>query len=271
MLQPYEVLPDAFILPSEFPIPTFGMLSVNAYLVRSREPYLIDTGLTIESQAFMEALEMLIDPADLRWIYLTHDDPDHVGALTELLWRAPRARVVTTFIGFGKLALFRPLDPARTHLLNPGERLNVGDRELAVVRPPTFDAPETTAVYDPVLDALFCSDSFGTPQDAVHRYANDLDDETLGRGVRRWTAFDSPWIHDVRPERFAQRVDAIAAIDPKWMLGTHLPPARDMTQRLCEHLVDARNSPPYVGPTQSEFKAILERIGPTPEPPPVLH
>ena len=53
------------------------------------------------------------------------------------------------------------MPPERVHLLNPGQRLSVGDRDLLAVRPPTFDAPETTGVFDTRSRALFTADCFG--------------------------------------------------------------------------------------------------------------
>jgi flavorubredoxin len=49
-----------------------------------------------------------IDPADVRWIWLTHPDRDHTGGLYDLLEAAPQARVVTTFLGVGILSTERP-------------------------------------------------------------------------------------------------------------------------------------------------------------------
>jgi hypothetical protein len=62
--------------------------------------------------------------------------------------------VITTFLGFGMLSLFCPLPPDRMFLLNPGQTLDVGDRTLLAVKPPTFDNPATTAVFDAKPDVL---------------------------------------------------------------------------------------------------------------------
>ena len=61
----------------------------NSYLIKAREPILIGIGMPIVTDEFLEMLWSLIDPQDLNWILLTHDDGDHTGALMEVLAAAP--------------------------------------------------------------------------------------------------------------------------------------------------------------------------------------
>ena len=61
-------------------------LHVRATMLRANDhTILVDTGVMVESDAFMSELESLIDPGDLRWIWLTHTDFDHIGCLHRLL------------------------------------------------------------------------------------------------------------------------------------------------------------------------------------------
>jgi flavorubredoxin len=102
---------DTYILPSYFPIPGLGLLPVNAFVLKAREPVLVDTGLHLDTDAFTRELEAVIDPTDLRWLYLTHGDQDHVGSLVRLVHAYPNLRVVTTFLGYGVLSLFTDIGP----------------------------------------------------------------------------------------------------------------------------------------------------------------
>jgi flavorubredoxin len=47
------------------------MVPVNAFVLQAREPLLIDTGLIAEHEQFMTTLESIIDPNDLRCLWLT--------------------------------------------------------------------------------------------------------------------------------------------------------------------------------------------------------
>jgi flavorubredoxin len=94
-----NVAPGVDQLGTHVVAPGFGYLAVNAYLLRCQQPVLVDAGIGTLQESTLDALAGIIDPADLRWIYLTHVDGDHVGCLDRLMALAPRARIVTTYLG----------------------------------------------------------------------------------------------------------------------------------------------------------------------------
>jgi flavorubredoxin len=55
----------------------------------------------VHHDEFMAALQSVIDARELRWIWLTHPDFDHIGALATLLERNPNLRVITNFLRVG--------------------------------------------------------------------------------------------------------------------------------------------------------------------------
>ncbi len=75
-----------------------------------------------------------------------------------MLELAPNARIVTTYLGMGKLGI-QGFPVERVYLLNPGQSLDVGDRTLQALTPPSYDAPETTALFDNKTRTLFSADS----------------------------------------------------------------------------------------------------------------
>ena len=82
-------------------IPGLGFLPVNAYVVHAEQPLLVDSGLPTSQPDFLQSLWAQIEPADLRWIYLTHPDRDHTGSLMEILQAAPAARAGHNLPGLG--------------------------------------------------------------------------------------------------------------------------------------------------------------------------
>lgn len=248
-----SVAADTDVFPSYLELPGMGLLPVNSFLIRSKQPVLVDTGIPALAEQFETSLSKAIDLDDLRWIWITHMDADHVGALNRLLVRAKKARLVTTYLGLGKMSLHGEVPMERVYLLNPGQSLDVGDRQLIALRPPTFDAPETTALFDTRTRALFSSDSFGAIASRPDVVAQDISAADLERGMTTWTTIDAPWIHNTPADVIENEISKLARLDASMILSTHLPPALGMNGVLFENLRRARTSAPFVGPDQAQL------------------
>jgi glyoxylase-like metal-dependent hydrolase (beta-lactamase superfamily II) len=240
MQEPVAAGADTTVLPAYMPIPGLGVLTMNAFVLHAEKPVLIDAGPGPLVESFLTALVRVIDPADLRYIWLTHTDPDHIGALDALAAVAPQARIVTPFLGRGKLGLQGyPLGDERFHLLEPGQTLDLGDRQLMAIRPPTYDAPETIAAFDTRTRALFSADAFGALLATPAASAAAIAAPQLRDGMTTWSGIDVPWLGLASPERFAQALDAVADLDPSIVLSAHLPPAPGLAPALLDHLAAA--------------------------------
>ena len=257
MMHAYNAAPDVDVVTSTATISGFGNLAINAFVIHAAEPVLVDTGAVRESEDFMAALRTVIDPADLRWIWLTHTDFDHIGSLHRLLDENERLRVITSFLGVGIMSL--PMD--RVYLVNPGQTVDVGDRTLTAVRPPAFDNPITTGLRDERSGIFFSSDCFGALLDEVPQCAEDLSDEALRQGQVFWATVDSSWLHNVDRAVFASELDRIRGLEPTMILSSHLPAARgSSTERLLDALAAVPDAPPFVGPDQAALEQMLAGI-----------
>jgi flavorubredoxin len=262
----YTAATDIEVITSNFPIPGFGLVPINAFVIKGAEPILVDTGAVVESAAFMPTLRSIIDPADLRWIWLTHTDADHIGSLHQLLTENPQLRVITTFLGVGIMSLSAPLPMDRVNFVNPGERITVGDRTLTAVRPPAFDNPSTTGFYDDKSGAFFSSDCFGALLENPPQNAADLSESDLREGQVFWATVDSPWLHKVDEGAFTQELKSIRSMEPKMILSSHLPAAGgDMTDRLLSSLAEAPAAQPFVGPDQAALEQMLKEMTEVPQ------
>jgi flavorubredoxin len=261
MIETYHAAPDIEVLTEPFPIPGMGLVPINAFILKASEPVLVDTGAMVSSDEFMDALRALIDPEDLRWIWLTHTDFDHIGSLQRVLQEAPQARVITTFLGVGILSLASPLPMDRVNFVNPGEQIDVGDRTLRAFRPPAFDNPSTTGFYDEKSGALFSSDCFGALLQAAPHSADDLSEQDLRQGQMFWATVDSPWLHKTDQAVFGKELDIIRKLEPRLILSSHLPAADGkLTERLVSTLADVPNAQPFVGPDQAALEQMLKQM-----------
>ncbi|MGW7108648.1 MBL fold metallo-hydrolase [Streptomyces xanthophaeus] len=262
----HKVGTDATVLADCLEVPGIGFIPVNAFVLHAEQPVVVDTGLGLPDRDFLNRLGSVVDPEDVRWIWLTHPDRDHTGGLFALLDAAPGARVVTTFLGAGELSTEHPLPMDRVYFLNPGQTLDVGDRTLHAFRPPLYDNPATVGFYDDRSRTCFSSDCFGGPMpsaelamcpDAGVVHAGEV------RGAQRmWASVDSPWVQLVDSDRFLATVEPLRAMDPDTILSTHLPPAPGQADRFIDTLATVPGISPFVGPDQDALQAMLAGFEP---------
>jgi flavorubredoxin len=260
MDRPHQAMPDVMVLPAHFPVPGMGFLPVNAFVIKAREPVLVDTGMGIDSEEFMKALSSVIDPQDLRWVWLTHDDADHTGSIQKVLEAAPKARLAANSIAVLRMSTAWPVPMHRVFWLNSGDSISAGDRELTAVRPPLFDNPTTIGIYDNKSKALFSADFFGAIIPSPVQNADDVTEGDLSQGMGIWASSDSPWIHVVEPGGFTKALDRIRQLAPKMIFSAHLPPARGRTERFLELLATVPTSTPFVAPDQTVLEQILAQM-----------
>jgi flavorubredoxin len=261
MVATYQAAPGIDVLASSAPIPGFGLVPINAFVLQGTEPVLVDTGSVVDRDDFMTALRSVIDPADLRWLWLTHTDFDHIGSLPVLLAENPQLRVITTFLGVGIMSLIDPLPMDRIALVNPGTSITVGDRTLTAFKPPAFDNPSTTGFVDDRSGALFTSDCFGALLQEVPDAAADLSEAELREGQVFWATVDAPWLHKVDRAAFGRELDAIRDMAPSMVLSSHLPAASGgMLDQLLASLGAAPDAAPFVGPDQAALEGMLAEM-----------
>lgn len=261
MNKPFQAMPDIAILPAHYKIPGIGFLPINAFVIKAKEPVLVDTGMSMDSADFMKALQSVIDPRDLKWIWLTHDDADHIGSLQKVLEAAPDARLVSNSLSVLRIRTVWPLPLDRARWLNPGESIHVGDRTLTAVRPPLFDNPATIGVYEDKSEAFFSADCFGAIIPSPARRTDDITEEDLVQGMTGWAGLDNPWIHMVKPDAFNQTLDRVRQLGPKMIFSSHLPMATGKTEQFLEVLAGVPSSTPSVAPNQAMLDQILAQMG----------
>ena len=265
-METHKIGTDVTVLSDSAEVPGIGFLPVNTFVIHAEQPVVVDTGLSTPDKDFVSELSRVVDPADVRWIWITHPDRDHTGGLWSLLEAAPNARIVTTFLGVGIMSCEWGVPMDRVYLLNPGQSLDVGDRTLTGYRPPLFDNPATVGFLDNKSGAFLSSDCFGGPMSSAEM-ATAPDVKAVADEERRtaqllWAAIDSPWVRNVDDRKFAATVDTFRGLDPSAILSTHLPPAIGMNDAMFAMLDEAPYVPEFVGPDQQALEALLATFEP---------
>lgn len=261
MDSPYQGAPDVHVFPANLSLPGLGVLPINAYLLMAEEPVLIDTGIGVDTDDFVEAVGSVVDLNELKWVWLTHDDADHTGSIRRVMELAPNARLVTHALSALRMATWWPVPLDRVHAIRFGDQIHVGDRTLTAVAPPLFDNPTSTGVLDGSTGAFFSVDSFGAILPEATQDAAEVPPEALAGGMVGWATSDSPWAHVTDRAKFGEVLDRVRRIGPSMIFSSHLPAASGTSMgdflRVLETVPDAE---PFMPPNSEEFVHMIEAM-----------
>lgn len=221
--QPVPVAADTWLIPNLAAAEPGTYVPVNSMLIRGAEPIIVDTGAPIHREHWLEQVFSLVEPEDVRWVFLSHDDGDHTGALHDVLALCPRATVVINAFGTERLALERPLPLDRLRWIEPGGTFDAGDRRMRLVLPPIFDGPTTRGVLDERTGVLWSVDSFAAlTTGAVHR-REEVPDDLYDESFVLFNSLISPWHQWLDTEKYGRHVDSVAGLAPSAVASAHGP------------------------------------------------
>ena len=197
-------------------------------------------------------------PDDIRWVFLSHEDGDHTGALDEVLEAAPNATLVMNFFSTERLALERPVDLQRMIWREPGDSFETGDRRLRLLLPPIFDGPATRGLFDERTGVLWAVDSFAAATTgAVHR-VEDLPRELYDETFMLFNSLVSPWHQFLDPVKYDRHVDAVEALAPRVVVSAHGPVlVGDAIHDAFDRVRTLAGQPRIMGPGQELLDEIL--------------
>jgi flavorubredoxin len=136
--------------------------SYNAYAVRGSDGVaVVDTVKEGFSADFFARLEQVAEYDEIKAIVLNHLEPDHTGALPELMERAPQARLYISYKAQMMLKALLKRENLEFTLADTGDRIDLGDRGLEFLHTPYLHWPDTQCTYLPEEQILFSGDVFG--------------------------------------------------------------------------------------------------------------
>jgi flavorubredoxin len=220
---PVKVAPDTYLIPNLAAAEPGTFVPVNSLVILGREPIIVDTGAPVHRERWLEMVYGLVDPEDIRWVFLSHEDGDHTGSLDHVLEAAPQATLVMNMFSTERLALERPVHLERMIWREPGQAFDAGDRRLRLVLPPIFDGPATRGLFDEKTGVLWSVDTFAalTPG-AVHR-VEELPKDLYEESFMFFNSLISPWHQFLDPVRYNRHVDTVEALKPRAIASAHGP------------------------------------------------
>jgi flavorubredoxin len=256
--RPHPVASDTRLVPTLAVEPSGAFIGVHSLVIRGAEPTLVDTGAGLVRDSWSEQVFSLVEPEDVRWVVLSHDDHDHLGNLDLVLDRCPNATLVASFAITSRLSGDIELPLERMRWLDVGESLDLGDRTLTAVRPPMFDSPATRGFFDSSSRVLWAADSFGAlvPGD-VHEAA-DVPSDLWEQSFASLNSWNTPWLEWVDADRFAAHVAVTQALAPSAIASAHGPVLRDsMIDDAFARTLDLAGQPPVPMPGSELLDVIV--------------
>lgn len=197
---------------------------LNAMVIRGAEPVVVDTGAPTNRERYLEDLFSLVDPEDVRWVFLSHDDADHYGNAAAVMDACPHATLVASWFLCERLAAEGfPVPPTRWRWVGDGESFDAGDRTLVAVRPPLYDSPTTRGLFDPTTGVYWAGDAYATGVVSGTEFADQLDPEFWAEGFASFQAWNSPWVTLLDRTAFAGECRRIEDLRPTVIATAHGP------------------------------------------------
>ena len=198
--------------------------SYNAYAVRgSQGVAVIDTVKESYSDTFFRRLESVARYDEITTIVLNHLEPDHSGALPELMARAPKAKLYVSPQARAMMKGLFDTGPVEHRIIpvNTGDRISLGDRNLRFFNTPYLHWPDTQCTFLEQDGVLFSGDFLGCHFCDARLFNDAVGDFRF--------SFDYYYGHIMRPFRDHVRhaLDLIEPLPLKLVAPAHGPILRD--------------------------------------------
>ena len=197
----------------------------NSYCVRgSSGVAVIDTVKASHADEFFARLEQVARYDEISTIVLNHLEPDHSGALPELMRRAPQAKLyISTKAQLMLKALVKDTELDYT-VVQTGDIVDLGERTLHFFSTPFLHWPDTQCTLVEEQGILFSGDVFGCHFCDARLFNDQVGDFRF--------SFEYYYQHIMRPFR-EHVIEALGLLEPlplKLIAPAHGPILRDAPQ-----------------------------------------
>jgi flavorubredoxin len=146
----------------------------NSYLINDEKITLVDTIKPKFIGEMLSRIEEIIDPKKIDYIISNHVEMDHSGSLPEIAKICPNATIITSTRGEKGLNKHYK-DNLNLKVVDSGESLNIGKRNLTFVHIPMVHWPDSMVTYVKKDKLLLSNDSFGQHIASQERFDHELE------------------------------------------------------------------------------------------------
>ncbi|GHT24134.1 hypothetical protein FACS189419_08890 [Planctomycetales bacterium] len=154
---------------------TFRGATYNSYLVRDEKTAIIDAVKAPYVRQLLENIAEKTDLAKVDYVVCNHAEPDHSGALPQLLGALPNAVLLCNAKCKDALAGYFDMSNWKIQVISPEDKISLGKRTLTFVNTPMVHWPESMFTYIPEEQVLFSMDAFGQHIATSERFDDQYD------------------------------------------------------------------------------------------------
>ncbi len=233
----------------------------NSLVIAGSEPVLVDTGAVNNRERWLADVFSIVAPEAVRWVFISHDDHDHLGNIEPVMERCPNATLVLDWLMVQRTTSEYRLPLTRMRWINAGDHFTAGDRTLVALQPPTYDAPATRGLFDTKSRVYWSSDSFGALVPHHVDHASDLPLEGLQMGLGGFNRLMAPWVAVADPRKFADSVQSVRALDASCIASAHGPAIHKRELEAAFAVMEQLPSmPPMSIPGQEQLEAMIRAM-----------
>ena len=142
-----------------WPIADAGV-TYNSYLIDDEKKAVIDLARSNKGDEFFGQIEEIADISQIDYIVINHMEPDHSGLIKIVRRLAPQVKIVGSQKTRDMLEKFFNITE-NVIVVQDGDTLSLGQRELKFFSTPFLHWPETIMTYETTERVLFSCDAFG--------------------------------------------------------------------------------------------------------------
>jgi len=150
----------------------------NAYLILDERKVLVDTVWGPFADQLIENISELIPPEEIDIVVANHAEADHSGGLPAVMRHAPDATVVVSKRGADSIPGHYH-QPWNFRVVENGDRIPIGRRELAFIEAPMLHWPDSMFTYLAGDNILMPNDAFGQHYATAFRFNDQVDQDEL--------------------------------------------------------------------------------------------
>jgi anaerobic nitric oxide reductase flavorubredoxin len=209
--------------------------SYNSYLIEDESPTIIDGVNKPFFKEYLKSLKETIKPEKVKFIVLNHIEPDHTGALVELLKECKNATILCS----EKCKEFLEAMFDITHnirVVNDNEEISLGKYTLRFLIQPMIHWPETMMTYLIDEKILFSGDLFGTEISHEKLFADEM--KEFKELTRDYYAIV------FRPQAYAvnKAIERIKDLKLNYIFSTHGPVYRKNLDKIINYYSELSNN-----------------------------